>query len=309
MKTSCYVIGAAYSGTTLFNALIDTQPRVRGIGEAIRHIRRGPRSRDPWCASCNQPVDKCNRKPQVHGSNIHEAFFERYQDTDVLVDISKSWSNCFRWQQTSYPIKIISMTKWPHAFAWSQLNHYRRRGEERTTEECFEAWILAYESAEMMYNLHSSWGNRRSLQLGKSYTYPILHPDNFLEIAYHELVTDTAGTMRRACDFLGVEFDPDALGNWWKPTSTCTVGGNQAIYAQRNNGTFFADVEESRKYLAGKYIGKRGAIFADTSWLHDDVFIGEARESYVTNRKRLRRLVQLFGLIHFRDCVKALTAP
>jgi hypothetical protein len=308
-KTSCYVIAAAYSGTTLFNSLMDTQPRVRGIGEAVRHIHRGPRSQHPWCASCNKPVDDCNKKPQIQGNNIHRAFFEHYPDTDVLVDISKSWVNCFRWQHTDEEIKVISMCKWPHAFAWSQLNHFRRRGEDRTTDECFEAWVKAYDSALKMYDIHSSWSIRRRLALGKPHCYPILLPDNIYSITYHDLVNNTAETVAGVCEFLGVEFDEAALADWWQRTDTCTVGGNQAVYAQKNNPTFFQEGNSEAGYLNGKYLGKHGKIFFDKSWLKDEQFLSEAHEAYANHRKKIRQLAGLFGLDHYRTCLHALRNP
>lgn len=34
-RTVVYVIGARYSGSSLLNLLLDSQPRVRGLGEAV----------------------------------------------------------------------------------------------------------------------------------------------------------------------------------------------------------------------------------------------------------------------------------
>lgn len=302
MKTSCYVIGAAYSGTTLFNTVMDTQPGVRGIGEAVRHIHRGPNRQHPWCASCNGERDKCDRTPDIKGSNIHEAFFKQYPDTNVLIDISKSWDNCFQHQKTHHYIKIISMVKDPHAFAWSQYKHFIRTERKRDVQECFDAWLHHYRSAQMLYDRHCGF----TLRNRQEDPYPLLNADDIMPITYTEFVTQTAATVERVCAFLGVPFDADAMSRWYEPSDTCCVGGNQAVYAQRNNPTFFT---KAHNYLDGKYHGKHRQIFQDTTWLGDEQFMLDAADCYQNNKKALRPLTMTSGLGKLSECVKRLRTP
>lgn len=312
MKTSCYVLSAAFSGSTLLNVLLDTQPRVRGIGEAIHLLDRGELGgAAPWCNSCQQCADACDRRPRIQGTDIHAAYFDRYPDTDVLVDISKSWDLCFRRQTTQARIKLITLTKWPHAFAWSQYKHYARLQRPRTVQECFAAWSLAYKSTQLMLDLHSGFTGRRRHALQLRDTYPQLQADDILVLTYHELVTETAAVVRRVCDFLGTPFDEATLANWHQRSDTCAVGGNRAVNAQRGNPGFFADQPQNAEleYLGGKYVGRHQQIFLDTSWLQDREFIREAHRCYDTMVPELREPIMMFGLGTYNKCVQALRHP
>lgn len=312
MKTSCYVLSAAFSGSTLLNALLDTQPRVRGIGEAIHLLYRGELGgASPWCNTCRQFADQCEQRPRPVGSNLHAAYFERYPDTDVLVDISKSWDLCFRRQSTQARIKIITLAKWPHAFAWSQYRHFQRLQRERTVRECFDAWALAYKSTQLMLDAHSGFTGRRRHALQLRDTYPQLQADDILTVAYHELVTDVVGTVRRICEFLNTPFDEAALADWHQQSDTCSIGGNRAVNAQRTNPDFFADQPQNPEltYLGGKYIGRHRQIFLDTSWLSDKDFIREAHQCYDMMLPDLRESILLFGLGSYQKCVQALRHP
>jgi hypothetical protein len=309
MKTSCYVLGAAYSGSTLFSSIMDTQPRVRGISEAIRHIRPARNNNDPWCSTCQGHISDCKQRPQVTGTNIHAAFFEKYDDTDVLIDTSKTWMHCFEYQHTDAEIKIISLAKWPHAFAWSQHNHSQRFEHPKDVITCFRTWLQSYSSAKKLYDMSTTWSTRRYKRFHEQPLYPQLDVSSFYEITYHDLVRETAKTVKGVCDFLGVEFDEAAIANWWKPTSTCAVGGNQSVCAQKHNVDFFNASEQSAAYLNGKYVGKRGEIFLDTTWLDNEKFMEEALAAYRELRDKIRVLTPLFGLGTFSDCVKALRNP
>ena len=95
-------------------------------------------------------------------------------------------------------------------------------------------------------------------------------------VRYHELATQTDATIKRLCDQLALPFDRAFRDRLWGG-DTCTIGGNNAIYAQRTHHAVF--FEPQQDYLSGKYSGRQGTVFYDDFW-KGDRDLGDAAQKY-----------------------------
>lgn len=259
-RTIVHLLGTSWCGSSLLNALVDGQPSARGLGEACHWLERRT---DAWCTVCQKPATDCPVRELRHSPNFWTALFGLYPDTTVLFHTSKSPTLCFeRLPKAPEGVRELRLLlfKYPHEYAQSYLGHPMPK-HARTVEAAVEYWLRFHEWVQQYMNFYQ-W--------------------DFDCLSYRELATDPAGTLSRLCQNWSIPFDRDATVHPWgrsKLPPTHTIGGNNAIFAQRTcNSEFFAD----RAYLDGKYVGKMGSIFLDESWRTNDDLVSCCRSVYTS---------------------------
>lgn len=267
--TVCWILGTAYSGSSLLNLLLDGQPGSRGLGEAIHLILE---SGNPWCARCQTEIKRCPLKQAVCEKEFYRSIFDFYGDCRVLIDSSKWWKYCAvdHGIESGLRYQAVFLSKLPHEFAHSFVSHSR----EGDVRKAFLDWIQCY---------RSTWRAAR--------TFPRLDPDRILSLPYHHLVTQPDRAVKELCDALEVRFSPEKQSRWWE-TDSHIVGGNNSIYAQTAGPGWFAANED---YLRGKYSGKYRQIFLDDHWKSNQALIRQSADLYRELAAELDPLLRRLG--------------
>lgn len=268
-KTVCWILGTAYSGSSLLNLLLDGQPGVRGVGEAIRLLDGDARC---WCTACRAPVAECPLRDRVNAAAFYRSIFRFYGDCTVLVDSSKWWKFCAldHPAERGLQYKALFLSKTPHAFVHSLRGH----APEIEVPEGFRRWWQAYPSVIR--------AAQRSPRLG---------PENIAFVGYRELVESTQEILHRLCRFLEVPFDAERCRRWWLSDSHL-IGGNQAVFAQVADPAWFTGNE---MYLDGKYARRRHTIFPDDRWRGDRQFLQACLNVYRHEAARLDPVLTALG--------------
>ncbi len=254
-RTILYILGTSFSGSSLLNSLFDVQPLTRGLGEAV-HLSHKPTN--AWCSHCRCHVDDCRLQRNIDPQRFYQSIFDFYPDTRVLINSSKHWGQCFRYMPIpaeEYKIKLIVLSKSLVQFASSFSAH-----QNCGFQESFEVWIDFYQ--HLLRNIDGVCNGQPLTDVQQELTNRLDDRD-VVFVSYEELANHTDATMHRICDQLGLPFNADYRKNLWQGDS-CTIGGNNAIYAQTSgNASFFGDDSD---YLGGKYAGRQGSIFYDNSF-------------------------------------------
>jgi hypothetical protein len=271
-----YVMGTAYCGSTLLNHLLDAQPGVRGLSEAscwfLPHTKA-------WCSRCYGPITECVNYPRLGGKpDFYQRLFDLYPDAHTVVNCAKHPSLLFRIMPLpppKIPCRCVLLSKMPHEFAWSYRQH---EGGDPAAGilgwiEIYE-WILACLKA----------ADARDEDFFYYLRLPVIAAADVLRLSYRQLALEPAAAVERICRKWSIPFDEEAATNpWARPSDTCMVGGNTAVYAQRVTTPHFF---EDPSYLGGKYVGKRHTIFLDRQWRSDRQFVDACRECYDNPRLR-----------------------
>jgi hypothetical protein len=300
-------MGAAYSGSSVLNLIMDTQPKIRGLGETIHHIQNP----NAWCTACGGELGHCELRPKIDYNRIHDAFFKHYPEDDVMFDTSKSWPHCFTQQRTDAEIKIVLLSKRPHEFAWNWWQHTLKEDPDTPAREGFAMWVRFYRNLMNALDHHCGVTKHRGVEVGQD-IYPLLLPSNIHFVTYQDMVNDTSGTVSGICHFLGTPFDESKINDWFDTSDTCSVGGNNAAFAQRTkNQLFFTDSKDNPQadYLDGKYHGQYQKIFMDTAWQGNSGFYNVALHQYKQLKTPMARLLPILGHGSVEDCVAALKDP
>ncbi len=267
-RTVALIIGTSYSGSSLLNLLLDAQPGMRGLGEAV-HLVRG--NSDVHCILCAKPIRECPVHAIVEPGRFYESLFDHYGDCDILVDSSKSVHGCldshsFEW---ALEYRVILLSKAPHEFAWSSIHHH----EGQTPETAFQLYIDFY--AEQI-----------RLLFGQCW----FRPWRCLRLTYRQLTTSTEATLRRLVHFLRGDGEPAETA--WQ-TDTHIIGGNWMIAAQlRGQQGLFSD---NSRYLRGKYLGKYHTVFYDNQWQTYKGFVETCLQLYHSQGRELQEMLHNLG--------------
>jgi len=268
-----FVLGTSYSGSTLLNQLLDTQPGVRGLSEANHWFDE---SAGAYCAHCNAPLRECVRWRQfAFNLDFYETAFAAYPDSHTLVNCAKHPSLAFQLMPLppdGVVCRAVVLYKYPHEFAWSFIHH-----EGATLEKSFREWIGVNRYVFRYLNIGR---DPREAPLRKHYPCPFISEQDVLALPYRELALEPAKNLRRICQKWGIAFDVLAAASpWSRPKDTCMVGGNMALFAQRTGDAQFFSRENAR-YLQAKYVGQRNRIFLDAHWRKDADFRHACRRMY-----------------------------
>ena len=289
MEKVVWIVGASYSGSSLLNLLLDTQPGFRGMGEGAQVYYRPPRGEVEFprlaggpCARCKSTVRECELYSRYHGGPFYRFNFDRY-DCRVLVDSSKSVRMLTQKPtERSFQYRAIIISKAPHEAVYSLYKHAH-----------WDRWSRggrAFADVEA--------GMRFYLNIHQRHLRDLCQLDFTVEslaVRYRDVAANTGEELSKICDFLDEPFSGDRLNDEWWRTDTHVLGGNPAMVAQvsRDEGLAFAVPVD--RYLEGKYQDKMGKIFVDTAWKEDRSFIAECRKSYARNQAELWRLLPALG--------------
>lgn len=269
-RTVGWIIGTPYSGSSLLNVLLDGQPGVRGLGEAIHLV--APHG-NPFCTECGKTVHECALRPAVEPDRFYGSIFDFYADCRVLIDSTKAWDLSTKGHPVEAGIdyRLLLLSKTPHEFAFSKAGHQ----SDANISESFTDWIGVYKPVLRLAMQHD-----------------LLGPDRVCPVSYGALAETSLDTVDRLCQFLGTEFSQDQFSRWWESDSHI-IGGNNAVHNQVAGSEWFEDT--APEYLGGKYEGKRHIIFRDRAWTKDAKFIAECRGHYLRLKEDLEPLLSRLG--------------
>jgi hypothetical protein len=282
-----YILGTSFSGSSLLNSLFDAQPHTRGLGEAI-HLLRKPTN--AWCSRCQCAVEACRLQHAIDPGRFYESIADFYPDAKVFVNSSKSWKFCFEQMPPppgDYCVRLVLLSKSLEEFAHSYVRH-----NACTAERAFEVWVRYHQ------NLLGHLDDQRNRTADSAASGPLarcLAEGDVRFLTYRELASETDSVMRSICGGFGVPFSDAYRSQLWE-SDTCTIGGNNAVYAQRSaNATFF---EADNAYLDGKYSGQQGRVFLDQQWMRDRDLLESARSFRKASQREVETLEQ--RLLHPR---------
>ncbi|MGB8167616.1 MAG: hypothetical protein WCF18_08995 [Chthoniobacteraceae bacterium] len=275
MKTVLHVLSMAFSGSTLLDALLDSQPRVSSLGEVAQlweekppGIRRGP------CHVCGLPAEQCAFWKDRADENPYDYAFTK-TGADFLADTSKSPQRLTP-VPSRYRVKPIAIFKTPHEWACSVRAHERMRGGSiSTVAECFFHWENL--AGEILHHIRESGA--------------------FL-IHYRALAGCPEKVLAGLCVFAGIQFDPSpirALSFWTRKSHA--LGGNSAVIDQECDRQTEMDLPRET-WLAGKYLPAERwrKIHYDDSWKADSELRAECARCYLEATPRLRSFSNRLGL-------------
>lgn len=291
-KRVVYGLAAAWSGSSLLNAILSTQPKLAGLGE-VAHLRNLGQT-NAWCSRCRKPAQECRLAQATDPRRFFGSLFDEYPYANALIDFSKHWSLILNGYapEPQYRVQVILLSKAPHEFAYSFLGH----NPQQRVVDGFRDWFRIYEFLLERLDQLCTYSHH----CVRRWPAPAINPDDVLRATYCQAVMEPAQTVMRICQFLDTPFDPQALADWTHPRN-CIIGGNTAVYAQMagNRGFFGQD----SSYLKGKYAGKYGRIFVDDQWRQDERFKRECRAQYEACRTRTERLLPLLGQPSWNELV------
>lgn len=259
-RQAILIVGPAWSGSSVLNALLNTQPGVLGLGEAC-HWRDA--SSDAWCSRCSKPISECETTPRLEPRRLLSSALDAHPDKHTVVDASKHWSRLVRDDcdpEWDLPRKVLLLHKTPHAWTYSAVKH-----NNWAYGRCFTEWMRLLKYHVKCLERSASWEQWRDPHPG----FLKLRPEDIFSIMYDELMTDPFGTLERICGQFELQYDRDAAEAWFR-TATCIVGGNNAVYAQFTDDSNFW--KKSGDYLDGKYAGRQRQLFLDEKWRDDPQF-------------------------------------
>jgi len=287
-RTVVFIMGTSFSGSSLLNSLFDSQPNTRGLGEAVHLIHKPTNA---WCGHCKCHVDQCQLQKRICPDRFYESVFDVYPESEVVVNSSKHWGQCFRSMPipaSEFRLCLIILSKSLEEFSHSFAVH-----QTCSFENAFDVWSSFYQ--QLFANLDGVLTRVPKTDVQQRLVSRMTD-DSIAYVSYRELATDTDATLGRLSDQLHLPFDSDYRNRLWGG-DTCNIGGNNAIYAQRSgNAAFF---QRDREYLNGKYCGRQGSIFYDDAWTQNDQLRAAARRYRESKQsdlesieRRLRHLPQ-----------------
>lgn len=263
-----YILGTAYSGSSLLNLLLDSYRGVRGLGEAVNLLNLQTKAH---CGRCRLPAPRCPLYAAVRRDGLYQSLFDFYGDCDVLVDSSKAVATCLRMHafERQFDHRILLLSKSPHEFAYSYRGHH----PETTPAAAFRIYIDFYRG-QLVQLERETW----------------LKPWDCLSVCYRELATRTERKLAQISDFLGLSH---YVRNARFASDSHIIGGNWMVAAQTEaNGDRFSQVSG---YLRGKYAGKYRTVFCDQQWQTDPVFAAQCVPAYEAAATELGPLLERLG--------------
>jgi|CXWL01.1.fsa_nt_gi hypothetical protein len=252
------ILGLWYSGSSLLNLLFDSQPKIRGLGEAYE-VYNGA------CVggcSCGLSLATCAFYPKGDPATFYERCFDLY-DCDVLVDASKEEGN-FGNALCSYPRRMgVVLSKAPHEWIYSMRQHHPER------DTSFATLGMHYKKFYMQHLLLAA------------------QMQSQLFVTYGQMTEYPSEVVHQLCDVVGISFNPYTVQRWWQ-TNTHIIGGNSAVLFQVcGHKTMFQE--------HGKYAGREHTIFRDDHWKSDAAFCEESLKGYASADTEFDSLLRTLG--------------
>lgn len=270
-RTVLHILGPAWSGSSLLNALLNTQPTIAGLGEAWHF--RDPDRGVALCSRCCQPVTRatCQLAAAIDVDRLYGSVFDVWPHKSVLVDASKAIHLGLalendREDRSVLEQKAIVLTKHPSQWVPSAMRH-----ENYSVSSAFDMWtfIVTDTIRQLTERFQLSW----------------------LPVSYDDLTQQPDRVVEEIGRFLNVPFAPERIAQWYR-TDTCIAGGNMAVYMQ------FADQGRLESGEFGEwYRNKSLQIRRDERWREDESILAECLEEW---RKREARLTELMAQLGHR---------
>ncbi|MAG35738.1 MAG: hypothetical protein CL878_05770 [Dehalococcoidia bacterium] len=207
-----YILGTAYSGSTLLGSALNGHPLIAYAGEISRlpFFDHGPVG--TACFVCDIKGEACpiwtdDLKARMEQRGPGEAVdvYRETVGTPVVIDGSK-YAQWLRSVQASQPLpphtRVLLTTKNPFSYASSIK---RRDGHE--------AWLAANMWRDTVFDCL-----RTLVSLGLPY----------LVVRYEDFSLEPERLLRKVCGFLDVEFDQRVMSFWKQPVHA--LGGNLGAY-------------------------------------------------------------------------------
>lgn len=264
-----WIVGMAYSGSSLLNALLNSQPGIRGVGEGAWVYRKGHVGGP--CTYCQTPTADCCLYGTFDGTDFYTNSAAHYENTNVIVDSSKHarWLVEHAAEEPNCDYFAILLSKTPHEQAFSLLGHYKwdhwnPDKRHHSVSACFRSYDKAYRKYISVLSAY----------FGRQYAKRVR------TIHYREMAADPVATISRICDWIGSDFDRHPILAGWNDTDTHILGGNPAIISQLTGNDSLSFAVARNEYLQGKYSDRSESIFVDRCWESDPLFCKRCRKSY-----------------------------
>lgn len=286
-RTVLHILSTSYSGSSLLVLLLNSQPGMRGLGEAV-HLAE--RSRFAECLRCRVPAADCELARVISGDAFYGPIFDYYGgQTVVLVDASKSlWNTLLRHRsEPGLRHRCVLLSKAPHEFAASWLGHH----PDASVEDAFRVYLEFYET-ELSF-LWDTCG---------------ISTNHVSGVTYRDFTRRPEAVLHSLCRFVHVATKPLADCRWWE-TDSHIIGGNWLVNAQVAGFHETLQLAQPRDRI--RYQGREHSIFYDESWKNDREFLRMCLPAYDRFGPRLNPVLQELGqppveLLH-QDVFRALS--
>lgn len=214
-----YIASTSFSGSTLLGHALNAHSEVFHAGEMGRLTPDKVDEVLPTfteCMLCAMKGEPCPIwTPETRDQLKRGAYRNRFQtvrdrvEKPIIVDGTKvlgALTNTLNDSQTEL-FKVILLTRHPGAF----IRSVRRNTSPKSPK------VQAFKSAYTWYSVY-----QHAINLC------LLHGTPFLLLRYEDLCLDPHRSLRRVCDFLGIEFEPRMLEYWSEPCHS--IGGNPTSY-------------------------------------------------------------------------------
>jgi hypothetical protein len=284
MEKVVWIVGASFSGSSLLNLLLDTQPTVRGLGEGSQVYRRGTWGKRNVvhvsggpCALCRSTVDECGLYKNYHGEPFYRFNFDHY-GCNLLVDSSKSVDMfCVKPREAEFGYTIVLISKSPPEAVQSPRLHAKW--------DHWDAHAKQVASVEHALSFYIATYRDYLLELAQlKMSAPIVC------VQYAQLARNPMRSIERLCNVVDEPFDTQRLADRWWETDTHVLGGNPAVVAQIAQDDSLAFAVPRDRYLDGKYDKREGQIFYDASWQRD---LGFLEACFIAMNERRSELCEL----------------
>ena len=190
-----FVLGIGHSGSTLLGRMLNMHPDVLCVGELLR-LEQALENPNTKCF-CGEFINRCPSwirwRAQIPNKVQHDytkwdfTTLEKMRastDSKVLVDLSKtrSYRLTKKWREPQ--IGYVLLVRDPRGVLRSHL----ARGED----------------LESQLKVHKKW-------IGRLTEFAEARDDRCLVLHYEDLVTSPEASIRRVCDFIGLQFVPELL--------------------------------------------------------------------------------------------------
>ena len=275
-KRVAFITGSGHSGSTLLALVLGSHKRTFGLGEISSLYKICSTDSPKICGICetecpfwNVRADRRvlinyfsskNLFSKLKSSLLHyqKSFYSYLFDwaqSEVLIDASKN----IRWVRRQVNVghhwkSVIPLIVFLHRDGRAVINSYLRKFPEKTIEQAVFDWKRNLEEIDHFY--------RNS------------PPEQRISISYEKLAVEPYDEIRRLCDFLQIEFQPEMLNYWGFDHHI--VGGNfgtrSLIFRYRNeadikNGEVWTKKLEKLADRRKGYYEKMGlGIKLDSRW-------------------------------------------
>lgn len=279
MRTLAWIVGSAYSGSSLLTALLDQNPHIAAIGEGATLYAPVIEAKRRVCWRCRSDASECELWNKWDGSESLVDFCDREFETQVVIDSTKDPSRMLaEWQGSTVrpPIRAIHLSKSPIEQIGSYWRHQewktpRITGVKWSPAECVDQWIT------LNYWYHGF------LQVNHIPT---------LQITYSDMAHHTDNVLATVASFLGIH-------NERSDERSHTLGGNPSVIAAASGDDELGFRDAGRNgYLDGKYKDQSPGLNVeyDESWRSmDSNFARCVNRELARRRREVLPLMQLLG--------------